>query len=125
MKPDQLDEVLPKADVVFVSAPHTEKSHKMLGPKQFDLMKNKAFFIAVSRGGLYDLNSLADLPAGWTLREAEEVNDLGQIVGWATNGQNRRTAFLLTPVPEPTGLALLLWAATVLFSRRRGRASSR
>src|SRR3954447_19458929 len=39
VKPDQLDEVLPEADVVFVSAPDTQDSHKMVGPKQFDLMK--------------------------------------------------------------------------------------
>lgn len=58
VKPDQLDEVLPLADVVFISAPHTPKSHKMVGPKQFSLMKQGAYFVAVSRGGIYDLNSL-------------------------------------------------------------------
>jgi phosphoglycerate dehydrogenase-like enzyme len=58
VKPDQLDEVLPEADVVFVSAPHTPQSHKMLGPKQFGLMRQGAYFIAVSRGGLYDLDAL-------------------------------------------------------------------
>ena len=58
VKPDQLDQVLPLADVVFMSAPHTEKSHKMIGPKQFELMKKGSWFIAVSRGGTYDLASL-------------------------------------------------------------------
>jgi phosphoglycerate dehydrogenase-like enzyme len=58
VKPDQLDEVIPLADVVFISAPHTEKSHKMMGPKQFDLMKKDSYFIAVSRGGIYDMPSL-------------------------------------------------------------------
>jgi phosphoglycerate dehydrogenase-like enzyme len=58
VKPDQLDSVIPEADVVFVSAPHTQMSHKMMGPKQFNLMKKGSYFIAVSRGGLYDLNSL-------------------------------------------------------------------
>ena len=58
VKPDQLDEVIPAADVVFVAAPHTPQSHKMMGPKQFDLMKQGSYFIAVSRGGLYDLNAL-------------------------------------------------------------------
>jgi len=58
VKPDQLDEVLPEADVVFISAPHTPMSNKMMGPKQFDLMKKNSYFIAVSRGGLYDMNSL-------------------------------------------------------------------
>lgn len=58
VKPDQLDEVLPSADVVFISAPHTPLSHKMMGSKQFDLMKQNSYFIAVSRGGIYDMNGL-------------------------------------------------------------------
>jgi phosphoglycerate dehydrogenase-like enzyme len=58
VKPDQLDEVLPEADVVFVSAPHTEQSRHMMGKKQFELMKQGSYFVAVSRGGLYDMNSL-------------------------------------------------------------------
>jgi phosphoglycerate dehydrogenase-like enzyme len=58
VKPDQIDEVVPQADVVFISAPHTALSHKMMGARQFDLMKNGSYFIAVSRGGLYDMNGL-------------------------------------------------------------------
>lgn len=58
VKPDQLDDVLPQADVVFVSAPDTPKSHKMMGARQFELMKDKSYFIAVSRGGVYDINGL-------------------------------------------------------------------
>jgi phosphoglycerate dehydrogenase-like enzyme len=58
VKPDQLDEVIPEADVVFVSAPHTEQSHHMMGRKEFDLMKQGSYFVAVSRGGLYDMDSL-------------------------------------------------------------------
>ena len=58
VKPDQLDQVIPSADVVFVSAPHTPLSHKMMGPKQFEMMKQGSYFICVSRGGLYDLNAL-------------------------------------------------------------------
>lgn len=60
VKPDQLDEVLPEADVVFVSAPHTEQSHHMMGKKQFDLMKRGSYFVAVSRGGLYDMAGLVN-----------------------------------------------------------------
>jgi phosphoglycerate dehydrogenase-like enzyme len=58
VKPDQIDSVLPLADAVFMSAPHTEKSHKMLGPNQFEKMKKDSWFIAVSRGKTYDLNAL-------------------------------------------------------------------
>lgn len=58
VKPDQFDEVIPLADVVFISAPHTAQSHKMMGARQFSLMKKNSYFIAVSRGGLYDLDGL-------------------------------------------------------------------
>jgi phosphoglycerate dehydrogenase-like enzyme len=56
--PDQLREVLPKADVVFISTPHTPESEKMIGPEQFGLMKQGAYFIVVSRGKTYDANAL-------------------------------------------------------------------
>jgi phosphoglycerate dehydrogenase-like enzyme len=56
--PSQLDSVLPVADVVFVSAPLTPESRHMMGPRQFDLMKKSSFFVAVSRGGLYDTPAL-------------------------------------------------------------------
>jgi phosphoglycerate dehydrogenase-like enzyme len=58
VKPDQLDEVLPLADVVFVAAPLTPQSENTISSKQFDLMKKGAFFIAVSRGRLYDKGAL-------------------------------------------------------------------
>lgn len=58
VKPDQLDQVIPQADVVFVSAPHTPQSHKMVGAREFELMKKNSYFIAVSRGGVYDMNGL-------------------------------------------------------------------
>jgi D-2-hydroxyacid dehydrogenase (NADP+) len=58
VKPDQLDDVLPQADVVFISVPDTPKSHKMMGTHEFELMKKESYFIAVSRGGIYDMNGL-------------------------------------------------------------------
>ena len=56
--PDRLNSVLPEADVVFISAPHTPQSEGMMGAKQFELMKKGSFFIAVSRGKLYDTSAL-------------------------------------------------------------------
>ena len=56
--PDRLDTVLPEADVVFVSAPHTPQSEGMMGPRQFELMKKGAYFVAVSRGKLYNTEAL-------------------------------------------------------------------
>ncbi|HEY2016419.1 MAG TPA: D-2-hydroxyacid dehydrogenase [Bryobacteraceae bacterium] len=56
--PDMLDSVLPEADVVFVSVPHTKKSEWMMGPHEFELMKQGSYFIAMSRGMIYDHNGL-------------------------------------------------------------------
>jgi phosphoglycerate dehydrogenase-like enzyme len=56
--PDRLDSVLPEADVVFISAPHTRKSEGMMGRKEFELMKKGSYFIAVSRGKIYSMDGL-------------------------------------------------------------------
>jgi phosphoglycerate dehydrogenase-like enzyme len=60
VKPDQLNDVLPLADVVFMAAPHTPQSRKTIGPQQFSLMKKGAYFVAVGRGATYDLDALVD-----------------------------------------------------------------
>lgn len=56
--PDRLDTVLPLADVVFISAPLTPQTQGMIGAKQFSLMKQGAYFIAVSRGKIYNTDAL-------------------------------------------------------------------
>ncbi|HEX2862836.1 MAG TPA: D-2-hydroxyacid dehydrogenase, partial [Lacunisphaera sp.] len=58
--PDRLDDVLPEADVVFISAPHTPATDKMIGAAQFAKMKKGVLFIAVSRGKIYDNLALVD-----------------------------------------------------------------
>jgi phosphoglycerate dehydrogenase-like enzyme len=58
VSPERLDTVLPSADVVFISAPLTRQSEGMMGARQFELMKRNSYFIAVSRGKLYDMNGL-------------------------------------------------------------------
>jgi len=52
--PDHLDVVLPEADVLFLAAPYTSETDRMIGARQFSLMKKNSYFIAVSRGKLYD-----------------------------------------------------------------------
>lgn len=58
VRADRLDTVLPKADVVFTSVPHTPESEGMMGAKQFELMKKDSYFIAVSRGKIYNTPAL-------------------------------------------------------------------
>jgi phosphoglycerate dehydrogenase-like enzyme len=58
VKPNQLNSVLPEADVVFISAPLTPESEGMMGAEQFELMKKGSYFIAVSRGRIYNKQAL-------------------------------------------------------------------
>jgi len=56
--PDRLDQVVPEADVVFLCVPHTKDSEGMFGASQFELMKKDSYFIALSRGKIYDQGGL-------------------------------------------------------------------
>jgi probable HAF family extracellular repeat protein len=58
-------------------------------------------------GTMYDLNSLVGNLGGWSLSEAEGVNDSGDIVGFGSVGGVQH-GFLLTPTPEPSTLLLLV-----------------
>jgi phosphoglycerate dehydrogenase-like enzyme len=58
VKPDQLDSVLPQADVVFVTVPETSETKGMIGAKQFGEMKQGSYFVAVSRGTVYSTDAL-------------------------------------------------------------------
>jgi phosphoglycerate dehydrogenase-like enzyme len=60
VKPDQLDTVLPLADVVFVTVPETPATRRMFGATQFREMKQGAYFIAVSRGAIYSMDALVE-----------------------------------------------------------------
>jgi probable HAF family extracellular repeat protein len=53
-------------------------------------------------GGLQDLNTLIDPSLGWVLLAANDINDTGQIVGYAFNNFNGQThAVRLQPGPIP------------------------
>ncbi len=57
-KPDELDELLPEADVVVSCVPHTPQTEKMLGVTQFAAMKKGVYLINVSRGKIVDTDAL-------------------------------------------------------------------
>ncbi|MCC7407280.1 MAG: DUF3466 family protein [Phycisphaeraceae bacterium] len=66
---------------------------------------------------MLDLNQLVALPSGWIIESVNDINDLGQIVGYAkVNGQYSR-AILLTPVPEPSVICLLVIGVPSAFRR--------
>ena len=75
--------------------------------------------------GLVDLNSLLVNGEGWTLRDADAINNEGQITGTGWY-EGRNDAYLLTPVttPEPATWALAAFGITTLgcflrYARRR------
>jgi probable HAF family extracellular repeat protein len=77
-------------------------------------------FLYTSGSGMVDLNSLIDPSLGWQLTIARSINDAGQITGSGRIG-GQEHAFLLTPIPEPSFLALLLLGLPLLV-RRSSRA---
>ena len=67
--------------------------------------EQRAFITGANGVGMVDLNSLVTLPDGAILKNATGINDAGQIIVNATDGQ----AYLLTAsVPEPGTIGLLL-----------------
>jgi phosphoglycerate dehydrogenase-like enzyme len=57
---DELDAVLPRADVVIVTTPHTPETEGMWDARRFRLMKPTAYFINIGRGMTTRLDDLAD-----------------------------------------------------------------
>jgi phosphoglycerate dehydrogenase-like enzyme len=65
-EPAWLPEMLPQLDVLVSCAPHTKETEKMFGEAVFRALKQTAYFINVSRGGLVDQAALARaLKEGW------------------------------------------------------------
>ena len=59
-------EMVPKVDVLVAAAPHTRQTERMFNEKVFRSMKKTAYFLAMSRGMLYDDMALARaLKEGW------------------------------------------------------------
>ena len=91
-------------------------SGQVVGYAQTAAGTNSAFLY--TGGSLLDLNTLTNgLPQGTHLDTAMCINNSGQIiaVSFATGGDH---VFLLTPVPEPSSIGLLLLATMPLMWRR-------
>ncbi|MBT1672855.1 D-isomer specific 2-hydroxyacid dehydrogenase family protein [Curtobacterium flaccumfaciens pv. flaccumfaciens] len=55
---DELDRVLPDADVVMIAAAMTSGTAKLFGEEQFRIMKPSARLVNIARGGLVDTDAL-------------------------------------------------------------------
>lgn len=79
-------------------------------------------FLWDSQHGMRNLNDLIDNSSGWTLHDARQMNDAGQIVGNGTNPDGFQHGYLLTPIPEPRSFvltALGCFEMVALRTRRR------
>ena len=64
-----------------------------------------------NNGQMTDLNTLISPTSGWTLQATSGNNDSGQIVGMGVDPNGHTEGFLLSPIPEPSMIALLGAAA--------------
>ena len=60
---DDLDDILPIADFITVHLPKTKETIGMFGPEQYARMKDGVILVNVARGGIYNIDSLADFVA--------------------------------------------------------------
>ena len=56
----EINELLEKADVVSVHIPHSKETEKIIGEREFNLMKKNAIFINTSRGKVVDERALIE-----------------------------------------------------------------
>jgi len=59
-KPEALDELLPRADFVILTVPHTPATEGFFNRARFQKMKRSAFFINIGRGMTTRLDDLVD-----------------------------------------------------------------
>ncbi len=72
---DELHDVLPQAEVVFVIAPHTPQTEGLLGPAELALLPEDALLVNVARGKLVDTDALAAETGSGRIRAALDVTE--------------------------------------------------
>jgi phosphoglycerate dehydrogenase-like enzyme len=76
-KPEKLDELLPRADFVILTVPHTPATEGFFNRARFQRMKPSAFFINIGRGMTTKLDDLvAALQAGEIAGAALDVYEI-------------------------------------------------
>ncbi len=83
-----------------------------------ELKPDHAFLFSNDQG-MKNLDSLISSNPGWVLREATDINNRGQIVGWGINPSGQTHGFLLTPVPEPRMMLAVTLCGGAMMRRRR------
>jgi probable HAF family extracellular repeat protein len=95
---------------------------QVLGTSSFssDTSQGHAF-LWDSQHGMRDLNDLIDSESRWTLQDARQMNDAGQIVGIGINPDGAQHGYLLTLVPEPSSILLAVIGFLGILGLARSR----
>lgn len=102
--PDDLHEAIEDARFVALAVPHTPETEGLLSTEEFELMREDAYVINVSRGPVVDESAL------------EDALDEGEIAGAALD------VFEVEPLPEDSPL----WdVEDVIISPHKGSATNR
>lgn len=72
---DDLAELLPEADVVFLIAPLTPQTEGLIGKRELDLLPDGALLVNVARGKLVETDALVAATATGRIRAALDVTD--------------------------------------------------
>jgi phosphoglycerate dehydrogenase-like enzyme len=68
--PDALDDLLPRADFVILTIPHTPETEGLMNAARFKLMKSSAYFINIGRGKTTRLDDLVEALRSGTIAGA-------------------------------------------------------
>lgn len=97
---DSVDELLPHADIVVLAASLNDRSHAMLGERQFTLLKPGAMLVNVARARLMDTAALkAALKRGPLSGAGLDVTDPEPLPPWDSLWRQRNV--LITPHVTP------------------------
>jgi phosphoglycerate dehydrogenase-like enzyme len=87
---ENLPSLIPRADVVVLSLPHTQETHHLFGPEFLELMKNGSLLVNVSRGGVIDTDYMLRIVERGRITVALDVTDPEPLPDdhplWATPG---------------------------------------
>jgi phosphoglycerate dehydrogenase-like enzyme len=72
---DELGDLLPQAEIVVLTVPHTEQTDKLMNQQTLALLPDGALLVNVARGKVVDTEALTEEVASGRLRAALDVTD--------------------------------------------------
>jgi phosphoglycerate dehydrogenase-like enzyme len=71
----ELDNLLPKAEIVVLILPHTSQSDKLIGARQLSLLRQGALLVNAARGPIVDTDALVEALQAGRIRAALDVTE--------------------------------------------------